>query len=326
MRSADGGTGPDESRRKVPSADEAFYHCPVLLNEVLAWLEPGPDKSIFDGTLGGGGHSEAFLKAGARVIACDQDLEAIAFATARLASFGARFRAAHANFSSMEQILVEAGESRVDGILLDLGVSSRHLDSPERGFSFQNDGPLDMRMNAAAGRTAADWVNETDEAELARVFWEYGEERASRRIARAIVERRAEQAFTRTSELAEAVEAVQPRGGAKHPATRVFQALRIAVNGELACLANALGKVASCLKPGGVLAVISFHSLEDRIVKQFLRRHSEKALDRPEWPEPRPNPECFFKLPIRKPIIAAPEEQRANPRARSAKLRVAIRL
>lgn len=304
----------------------AFYHRPVLMDEVLAVLRPDSDKSIFDGTLGGGGHSEAFLKAGARVIACDQDPEAIAHASARLAPFGDRFRAMHANFSLIDQVLAVAGEDRVDGILLDLGVSSRHLDEPERGFSFQKDGPLDMRMNTTAGRTAADWLNESDEAELARIFWEYGEERASRRIARAIVERRAERPFSRTLELAGLVEKILPRGGAKHPATRAFQALRMAVNAELACLADALGKAADCLKPGGVLAVISFHSLEDRIVKQFLRRHSEKTLDRPEWPAPRPNPECYFELTARKPVAATADEQQANPRARSAKLRAATRL
>ena len=303
------------------------YHLPVLLSETLAALNPTPEKRFFDGTLGGGGHSEAILRTGASVIGCDQDSEAIAYATARLAPFGGRFTAVHANFASMDAILAELGVEQVDGILLDLGVSSRHLDAPGRGFSFMNDGPLDMRMNQSAPGTAADLVNEADEAELARIIWEYGDERASRRIARAIVRIRETAPFTRTSELADAVASVVPRGGsAKHPATKTFQALRIAVNAELVRLSEALEKSIACLKPGGVLAVITFHSLEDRIVKQFLRRHSEKTIDRPEWPEARPNPDLAFELPTRKPFAPSVLEQKNNPRSRSSKLRVAVRL
>ncbi len=309
-----------------PSRELGDYHIPVLREEVLEAIRPEPGMRIFDGTLGGGGHSEAFLRAGASVIACDQDLEAIAFATRRLASFGDRFTAVHANFAAMDRILEETGLGPVDGILLDLGVSSRHLDAAERGFSFQKDGPLDMRMNARAELSAADLVNDADEAELVRIFREYGEERASRRIAGAIVKARAERRIERTLELADLVASVLPRGGGKHPATRVFQALRIAVNDELGHLAMALEKSAGCLKPGGVLAVITFHSLEDRMVKRFLRRRSDKTIDRPEWPAPKPNPERCFDLVVRKPIAPSAEEQGANPRARSAKLRWAVRV
>ncbi|MCB1231726.1 MAG: 16S rRNA (cytosine(1402)-N(4))-methyltransferase RsmH [Verrucomicrobiae bacterium] len=324
--SARSGGGEEISPERQAARAKSDYHLPVLMDEVLTALRPGSEKWIFDGTLGGGGHSEALLRAGASVIACDQDLEAIVYASARLAVFGERFSAVHANFGSIDRILSESGVGAVDGILLDLGVSSRHLDAAERGFSFQKDGPLDMRMNFTEGRSAADLVNEEDEAELARIFWEFGEERASRKIARAIVTAREKQPFTRTLELAGLIASVLPRGGAKHPATRVFQALRIAVNEELVRLNEALAKSIDCLKPGGALAVITFHSLEDRIVKQFMRRHSEKTIDRPEWPAPKPNPEYFFDLPGRKPIAPSVEEQKANPRARSAKLRVAVRV
>ncbi|MCB1090684.1 MAG: 16S rRNA (cytosine(1402)-N(4))-methyltransferase RsmH [Verrucomicrobiae bacterium] len=297
-----------------------------MLEQVIGVLKPEPGKILFDGTLGGGGHSEAMLQAGANVIGCDQDLEAIAYATARLSGFGDRFTAVHGNFAQMDAILRELGVPQVDGILMDLGVSSRHLDAAERGFSFQKDGPLDMRMNTVGPVTAADLVNDAEEQELARIFWEYGEEKASRRIARAIVQARANQRIERTLELAAVVESVLPRGGAKHPATRVFQALRMAVNEELLRLEEALGKSVACLKSGGVLAVITFHSLEDRMVKQFLRRHSEKTIDRPEWPAARPNPDRVFDLPGKKPILPSVSEQRDNPRSRSAKLRVAVRL
>lgn len=315
---------PVSEDRITPTGD---YHIPVLSDEVLAAVKPGPDKLIFDGTLGGGGHSESFLRAGAKVIACDQDLEAIAFATQRLAPFGDRFAAVHANFVAMDRILAEAGDNgKADGILLDLGVSSRHLDAPERGFSFQKDGPLDMRMNPKAELSAADLINDADESELARIFWEYGEERASRRIAAAIVKARAKQTFTRTLELADLIASILPRGGGKHPATRAFQGLRIAVNDELGCLAQALEKSVDCLKSGGVLAVITFHSLEDRMVKRFLRSHSEKTIDRPEWPAPKPNPDYRFDLPSRKPVAPSTDEETLNPRSRSSKLRWAIRL
>lgn len=321
-----GGRSSEYESNPCRDSETEAYHLTVLLEETIAALQPKEGKQFFDGTLGGGGHSEALLEAGARVLGCDQDPEALAYASKRLSRFGDRFQAVRGNFSAMDSLLSESGLGPVDGILLDLGVSSRHLDAAERGFSFRQDGPLDMRMNPAQPMSAADVVNGAEEGELARIFWEFGEERASRRLARAIVERRAERLFERTADLAGVIESILPRGGRKHPATRSFQALRIAVNGELDRLAEALDKAVNCLKPGGVLAVITFHSLEDRIVKRFLRRHSMSTIDRPEWPAPRPNPDCFFSLPSRKPVSPSEVEQQVNPRSRSAKLRVGVRL
>jgi len=309
---------------KQSSATE--YHEPVLMQEVLKFLEPGPGKLVLDGTLGGGGHTERILQAGAKVMALDQDSEALAFATVRLRSFEGQLITIKANFRQFADILTEAGITGVDGILVDLGVSSHQLDDPTRGFSFQKDGPLDMRMNAEAGRSAADFVNEDSAEELARIFFEYGEEKASRRIARAIVERRAKSPFSTTAELADCVASVVPKFGKRHPATRVFQALRIAVNDELGALADLLAQAPRWLKPGGRLVIISFHSLEDRMVKQAFARLSTEWLDKPEWPEPRRNPEYCFKLHTRKPAEATQEELDRNPRSRSARLRAAEKL
>lgn len=302
-----------------------YHHLSVMREEITNWLRPSPGKCFFDGTLGAGGHSEALLAAGAAVVACDQDPDALDHARRRLEAYGDRFTAVRGNFAEMDAILAAAGIPAVDGIVLDLGVSSWQIDSARRGFSFQKDGPLDMRMDPAGAVSAATLVNEADETELARIFYEYGEERASRRVARAIVAARARGPIERTLALADIVASVLQRGGAKHPATRVFQALRIAVNSELEKLEQALEKTARCLKPGGVLAVLTFHSLEDRIVKHFLRSHSDKTLDRPEWAAPRINESCFFDLPVRKALLPGPAEQAANPRSRSAKLRLAVR-
>lgn len=302
------------------------YHRPVLLAEVVEALAPGPGKTIVDGTLGGGGHAAALLAAGARVIGLDQDREATAEATARLAGAGRDFRAVRSNFSRIGEVLDELGVAQIDGALLDLGVSSHQLDEPTRGFSLQADGPLDMRMDDREPRTAADLVNTLGGEELERIFRTYGEEPAARRIAARIVRERIAHPFTTTSQLAAAVEGVVPRHGRTHPATRVFQALRIAVNRELEVLDLALEKITSRLAPGGRFAVITFHSLEDRPVKQFFKHHSTEWLDRPEWPEPRRNPDCHFKLITRKAIVASAAELQANPRARSAKLRVVEKL
>jgi 16S rRNA (cytosine1402-N4)-methyltransferase len=302
-----------------------FAHRPVLLEEVVALLRPVPGKTFFDLTLGGGGHSAALLEAGAAVTGLDRDPAALAAAGARLAGFGARFRAIEGNFARFPELLGRAGAGPADGILLDLGVSSPQLDDAERGFSFMRDGPLDMRMGRDVEVTAADLVNGYGEAELAGIFKEFGEEPRARLAARAIVARRARGPLASTGELAECLERALGRRGPTHPGTRVFQALRIAVNGELTALTAALAAAAGWLAPGGRLAVITFHSLEDRIVKQFMRAGCQAALDRPEWPAPRPNPEWVFTDLTRRALAPAAAELAANPRARSAKLRAVER-
>ncbi len=298
------------------------YHLPVFPKEVVDWMMPDSDKLIIDGTLGGGGHSELFLQAGSRVLGVDRDPEALSHASQRLADFGGRFSTWEGNFSDVGQSpLIQSGE-RADGLLLDLGVSSRQLDSAARGFSFMREGPLDMRMGPSSPRSAADVVNEWDEKDLVRILFEFGEERKSRRIASAIVRQREKKPFETTLELASCIEAAVGRKGRTHPATRSFQAIRMAVNEELDSLANALAAVPSILKPGGRLLIITFHSLEDRMVKRFLRHRSTPFLDEPGWPEPKPNPDLQFKLLARKAIHPTAEETASNPRARSAKLRV----
>jgi len=298
------------------------YHDSVLLAEAVAALAPAPGRVFVDGTLGGGGHSEALLRGGARVIGLDQDGDAIAYASTRLAGWGGQFTAVRSNFAEACGVLDGLGVGSLDGVLLDLGVSSHQLDEAGRGFSFQQDGPLDMRMDVRGGRTAADLVNTLPAAELERIFRVYGEEPSARRIAARLVEDREGGSFVTTLQLARAVERVVPRTGRTHPATRVFQALRLVVNRELEVLEAALGAFAARLSVGGRLAVISFHSLEDRIVKQCFTRWSAPELDRPEWPAPRPNPEYGFRRVTRKAAAAGALEQEANPRARSAKLRV----
>jgi 16S rRNA (cytosine1402-N4)-methyltransferase len=298
----------------------------VLLAETIEALQPTPGKLLFDGTLGGGGHSEALLQQGARVVAMDQDEQALAYANARLKGYADRFCALRGNFRHFPQIVEEAGVSGFDGMLVDIGVSSHQLDDGARGFSFNKEAPLDMRMDTAADQTAADVINTAAEEELVRIFFEYGEESNARRIARAIVKARSSRLIQTTTQLAEIVAAASPKRGKRHPATLVFQALRIAVNDELAALRDFLAAAPKWLKPGGRLAVITFHSLEDRIVKQTFAHLSAPELDRPEWPAPRPNPDCMLKLITRKPIEASEAELELNPRARSARLRVVERL
>lgn len=299
------------------------YHLPVLADEVIEWMRPGTDDFIIDGTLGGGGHSELFLKAGARVLGVDRDPEALAHAGRRLAGFGSRFESWEGNFAQLvDHPLIRQG-IKADGLLLDLGVSSRQLDSAERGFSFMREGPLDMRMGPSSPMTAAELVNSWPEERMARIFFEYGEEKRSRRIAAAICRERSSRPFRTTLQLASFIESELGRQGRIHPATRIFQAIRMAVNEELESLSQTLAAIPALLKPGGRLLVITFHSLEDRIVKHHLRHHSMQWIDDPAWPQPKPNPDCRFELLARKAVSAGEAELAANPRARSAKLRVA---
>lgn len=301
-------------------------HVSVLLNEVLEALDPRPGETHVDATFGAGGYTRALLARGAAVAAFDRDPTVALFAEA-VAAEHPGFRLIARPFSELEDGLDDLGIETVDGVTLDVGVSSMQLDQAERGFSFQADGPLDMRM-AREGRTAADLVNETEEAELARLFWVYGDERESRRIARALVRRRDERPFERTLDLAEAVEAAVGgrRGAPTHPATRVFQALRIAVNDELGELEKALDAAERRLAPGGRLAVVTFHSLEDRIVKSFLTERAGKtpAGSRHAPPVAR-GPAPTFELLFKGAREAGEAELAANPRARSAKLRAARR-
>jgi len=316
---------PPGQQAKADSGRRA-YHAPVLAAEVLGMLRPRPGRIFLDGTLGGGGHSSLLLEAGASVIGLDQDDEALKVATARLGHFGKRFVPVRANFSEAERVLRELGISGLDGILLDLGVSSHQLDTAERGFSFQRNGPLDMRMDRRLPMTAADVLNTAPVEELVRIFRDYGEEPRAGRVASRIAQIRVDHPFATTFDLVAAVESVVRRTGPRQPSTRIFQALRIAVNDELGSLAEAMESGVRLLASGGRLAVISFHSLEDRMVKRFFREHSAPTIDRPEWPEPRPNPLYCFTLTTPAPVVASPGEIAANPRARSAKLRVAEKI
>ena len=320
---------PDDPRNFATMSSDArlpFAHEPVLLQEVIEALKPGPGKLVFDGTLGGGGHAQALLERGVQLVAMDQDPHAIAHSTQRLAQYADRLCILRGNFRNFPKILVETGVSGFDGMLVDLGVSSHQLDEPSRGFSFQKDGPLDLRMDPEQPRSAADLVATASEQELSRILSEYGEEPQARRIARAIVNARGKTPIKTTAQLAEVISNTIGRKGKRHPATLAFQALRIAVNDELAALLQFLEVAPRWLKPGGRLAVISFHSLEDRIVKQAFHRLSTPFLDRPEWPAPRPNPDFCMRLVQRKPIEPSEQELESNPRARSAKLRVAEKM
>ncbi|MDO9336559.1 MAG: 16S rRNA (cytosine(1402)-N(4))-methyltransferase RsmH [Caulobacter sp.] len=297
-------------------------HISVMLPEVLAALRAQPGDTMVDGTFGAGGYSAAILETGASVIAFDRDPSARKFAAPLEAS--GRFRLIEDRFSAMADTL---GDASVDGVALDLGVSSMQLDEADRGFSFMRDGPLDMRMGAD-GPTAADLVNTLEHVELARIFYVYGEERESRRIASFILRRREETPFTRTLDLAEVIEkALGGRRGAKtHPATKSFQALRIAVNEELSELEAGLLAAERVLKPGGRLAVVTFHSLEDRIVKAFL---AERAGRTPGGSRHAPPKEAgapaSFQLIHNGAKQASEAESAVNPRSRSAKLRAAVR-
>jgi 16S rRNA (cytosine1402-N4)-methyltransferase len=302
------------------------FHIPVLLRETVSALEPAAGKIILDGTVGGGGHALALLEAGASVIACDQDPEALEEAGKRLAGYPGQVRFIESNFADVGDRLPEFGVKELDGVLLDLGVSSHQIDTPSRGFSFLGNGPRDQRLGSHDLRTAADLVNQSSQEELARIFFEFGEEPAGRRVAAHLVKVRRRSPIQTTNDLAQAVESVIPKRGPRHPATRVFQALRIAVNDELSVLERALRDLSLWLKGGGRMAVIAFHSLEDRIVKRYFREISQEWIDRPEWPAPQRNPAYAFRLITARPIEPREEEVRQNSRARSAKLRTIERI
>jgi len=306
--------------------DDFLYHRPVLQREVLGLLKPKPGLLIVDGTCGGGGHTEALLQSGADVLALDQDPDAVQHVSEQLAHFGRRLIVRQANFRHADRILDELGLGAIGGALLDLGVSSRQLENAQRGFSFVRNGPLDMRMDPQTKLTAAKIVNEYGEEELTRLFRELGEEPAARRIGSLIVKMRRTSPFRETLPLARAIEKLVGRHGRHHPATQAFQALRMEVNDELGALEEGLRVLTKRLASGGRISVITFHSLEDRIVKNFFRDHSQEWIDKPEWPEPRHNPDYDLELVTPKPVEPSDDEQRANPRSRSAKLRTAQKI
>ena len=302
-------------------------HVPVLLNETLDLLVKNPAGTYIDGTLGRGGHAAEILKRlspEGRLIGLDRDAEAIEQTKEVLKPFGERAIRIHGNFADMKELCRQIDVTEVDGILLDLGVSSPQFDVAERGFSFAKDGPLDMRMDRTQGRSAADLVNEDDEETLANIIYRLGEDRDSRRIARAIVLERQQGRIERTLKLAEIVERAKGgRRGAIHPATKTFQALRMAVNTELESLESGLEAGVSMLREGGRMTVITFHSLEDRLVKDFFKRHTVKHESLQQGGEKLVYDEPAVRLLTKKPLTASKQELADNPRSRSAKLRAA---
>ena len=320
-------TGPSILEEEAHEMEDFIYHRPVLAQEIIELLTPRPGSLVLDATCGGGGHTEAILKTGADVLALDQDPDAIAFAREQLAHVGSRVTLRQANFRHADKVLDELGIAKIGGAVVDLGVSSRQLENAERGFSIMRNGPLDMRMDPwHQTTTAADIVNSYTDEQLTQLFRDLGEEPASRRIANLIVKTRKESPFRETLTLARVIEKVVGRHGRRHPATQVFQALRMEVNDELGALQEGLRVLTSRLEPGARIAVISFHSLEDRIVKNFFRDRSREWIDKPEWPEPKRNPDYDLNLITSKPVEPGEDELRANPRSRSAKLRVAEKL
>ncbi len=309
-----------------------FSHVPVMPAEVIRYLEPRRGGVYVDGTVGGAGHAQAILEASAPdgvLIGFDRDAEALKAATRRLAPYGDRVRLFHRNFSHLAAAIAEAGLGGIDGLLLDLGVSSHQLDRGERGFSFRHDAPLDMRMDTREGETAADLINSLPEEELARIIGEYGEERWAKRIAAFIVKAREEAPIVTTGQLVDIVKGAVPRAKWEerlHPATRTFQALRVAVNEELASLEQGLTAGLKLLNRGGRVVVISFHSLEDRIVKNTFRAQSQGCI----CPKNIPLCICANKPVVRvltkRPVMAGETEVAANPRSRSARLRAAEKL
>ena len=319
-------TGPLELEEEAQEMEDITYHRPVLVTEAIELLAPRAGALVVDATCGGGGHTEEILRTGADVLALDQDPDAIEHASERLTPYGGRVTLRQINFRDAGEVLDQLGIVGIGGALLDLGVSSRQLENAERGFSVMRNGPLDMRMDPRRELTAAMVVNSYSEEELTRLFREFGEEPAARRIASQLVKLRKATPFHDTLQLAKAIEKIVWRHGRRHPATQVFQALRMEVNDELGALEEGLRVLTARLEPGARIAVITFHSLEDRIVKNFFRDRSRELLDRPEWPEPRPNPDFALRLITSKPVEPGENEQRINPRSRSAKLRVAERI
>ena len=309
--------------------DTALYtsHIPVMLESCMKLMQPAPGGIYADGTLGAGGHSEAILKASApdgKLIAFDLDPAAIEIAQQRLAPFGDRVRIIQDSYTGIGRY---TESNSLDGFIVDLGVSSMQLDRSERGFSFLQDGPLDMRFSPQQPVSAADIVNQWSPEDLAGILWQYGEERKSRRIAAAICAERAVRPITTTGQLRDLIlRAVGPGRDKIHPATRSFQAIRIAVNEELKAVETVLPEALKALKPGGRLLVISFHSLEDRIVKEFFKRESKDCLCPPEQPVCTCGHHALLRELTRHPVTADEAEIQINPRARSAKLRAAIKL
>ena len=305
-----------------------FRHVSVLLRETIEGLNIRPDGIYADGTLGGGGHASevaARLTEGGRLIGIDQDADAIAAATERLKPFGDRVTIVRDNYVNMKHVLADLGIEAVDGICLDLGVSSYQLDTAERGFSYMEDAPLDMRMDRRADRTAADLVNECTEQELFRIIRDYGEDRFAKNIAKHIVKARERKAIRTTGELADIIRGaipmkIQVTGG--HPAMRTFQALRIALNGELQVLEDSIDEMIGLLKPGGRICIITFHSLEDRIVKNGFRRNESPCTCPPGFPVCVCGKKSRGTVITKKPILPTEEETEENPRSRSAKLRI----
>ena len=302
-------------------------HEPVLYKEIIHALQPQSGGRYVDGTLGAGGHARGIMEVSApdgRLLGLDVDPQALAIARRILAPYEHRIHLAQASYTSLSTELARLGWDAVDGILLDLGASSIQFDTPERGFSFQHDAPLDMRFGPHILQTAADLVNTYSERELADLIYRYGEERESRKIARAIVKARP---IHTTRELVAVIEAVSPRrGGRVHPATRTFQALRIAVNEELGAIEEVLPQAVAALEPGGRVAIIAFHSLEDRIVKDFFREQSKDLVNPPYERIYEEERKATLKEVHRKPITPSEDEIQNNPRARSAKLRIAEKL
>jgi 16S rRNA (cytosine1402-N4)-methyltransferase len=310
------------------AARQEYGHVPVLRDEVVRLLAPKSGVIIVDGTVGLGGHAEAILSAadGSRLIGIDRDEAALGRARVRLAPFGERVTLVHGDFGDVDRLLDGIGIDWIDGLVLDLGISSLQLDDPTRGFSFRLDGPLDMRMDRSAGPAAADWIASASQTVIAEVLSTYGEERYAARIARAIDEARQQGPIETTAALAGIVRAAVPaayRHGRIDPATRTFQAIRIRVNGELDALEAALHDGFARLSRGGVLAVISFHSLEDRIVKRFFQRATADCICPPELPTCVCEKRVEAEILTKRPIVPGTDEVGENPRARSAKLRAA---